>query len=455
MGRRRFEKKSEIHGAAREVFDWHARDGAFERLVPPWQRLKIISQDPGVDEGKRIDLRMGMPAGSVRWLAVHTSCIEGKEFTDTQEKGPFKAWTHRHSFEDTREFYSELSDEIEYELPLGAAGTVVGGPFAASQLERTFSYRHWITKEDFELKRSLPHFRSLRIAIAGGSGFLGTQLKALLTTQGHEVRIITRKKRSQSDIRWDPQKGEIEISELEGLDAVINLAGANLTSGRWNEARKQCLWSSRIDATRFLVDAFLRLEEPPEIFLSGSATGYYGSDPDAVFDEDSKRGGGFLAELCAHWESAALRAESAGMRVCLLRTGLVLDPRGGALQKMLPAFRIGAGGPLGSGKQWFPWVSLEDWIRAVNWLLFAERIRGPVNLVSPQSLRQEEFAAALGNVLNRPMFLPVPKFALKLALGEMADEALLASTQAVPSQLAASGYRFCQAELSDALRLML
>lgn len=447
----KFEKRSTIPVSARELFDWHGRPGAFARLTPPWQSVEVLREDPGLAEGKQIELKMGTPIGKRHWHARHTSCVDGREFTDTQDKGPFKAWTHRHVFEPLDDSSSELRDEIDFELPFGS----LGASLVSKQLEKSFSYRHWITAKDLRLKSSLPDFRPLKIAITGGSGFLGTQLNGLLSSQGHEVSVVTRTKRSESDIRWDPAKGEIEFSRLEGVDAVIHLAGENLTSGRWNDERKKRLWDSRVDSTKFLVDTFLRMDNPPAVFLSGSGIGIYGSKEETVFTEESKAGQGFLADLCQAWEAAALRAESPRTRVCLLRTGVVIDPRGGALQKMLPAFRFGLGGSLGDGQQWFPWIALEDWIGAVDWLLFAKKVRGPVNLVSPEALRQREFARELGKALARPSFFPVPKSVLKMLLGEMGDQALLSSIHAEPTVLTRAGYPFSLPRLQEAVSRVL
>ncbi|MBD5778199.1 TIGR01777 family protein [Pelagicoccus sp. NFK12] len=439
----KFEKRSSMPVSAQELFNWHGRPGAFARLCPPWQEMEVVKEDPGLAKGKRIELKMSTPIGKRTWHALHTECDAGLGFTDVQEKGPFKSWKHRHRFEPTGDGQCDLVDEIEFELPLGGLGESV----ARGELEKGFAYRHWITRRDQVLRQSIPRFETLKVAIVGGSGFLGTQLRALLEAQGHDVFIVTRNKRSESDIRWDPAAGEIELARLEGLDAVVHLAGENLTSGRWTEERKKRLWSSRVDATTFLVEALGRLERPPSVLLSGSGIGIYGSDPEAVFSEDSPRGEGFLAELCEAWEAAAARAESLDTRVCLLRTGVVIDPRGGALPKMLPAFRLGAGGPLGSGEQWFPWIGLEDWIGAVNWLLFAKNASGPVNLVAPQVVRQKDFARALGQALKRPAFLPAPRFALSALLGEMADEALLSSIHAKPGVLESVGYSFVLPDL--------
>lgn len=434
--------------SARELFNWHGQLGAFGRLTPPWQTVEVLREDPGLGVGKRIDLKMSTPLGKRLWKARHVACEEGSGFTDTQDDGPFKYWQHEHRFEANGDSESVLRDIIEFKMPVGS----IGSSFVMAQLEKAFSYRHWVTRRDLALKGSLSNFRCMRIAITGGSGFLGGQLKSLLESQGHEVAVVSRSKRSESDILWDPSSGQIESLKLEGLDAVVHLAGESLVSGRWTDARKERLWSSRVDSTRLLVETFRKLEKPPRVFLSGSGIGFYGSDPDFCFDETSPVGSGFLAELCEAWEGEALAARDLGMRVCQLRTGVVIDPRGGALKQMLPAFRFGLGGPLGDGEQWFPWISAEDWIGAVTYLLFADEASGPVNLVAPECMRQRAFARVLGKALGRPAFLPAPKFAVRLALGEMADEALLSSIRARPVVLEKLGYSFVDSDLEGLLK---
>jgi len=447
----KFEKRSRMPTAASDLFDWHGRPGAFSRLAPPWQSVQMLREDPGLGVGKRVELKLGTPLGPRRWNARHVACEEGRGFTDTQESGPFKSWTHEHRFEAVSAQECDLVDSITFEMPVGE----IGHSYVLAQLEKSFAYRHWVTRRDLELKRSLPDFRCMRIAITGGSGFLGKQLSALLSAQGHEVYVVTRSRRGERDIFWDPVNGDLDRSALEGMDAIIHLAGENLTSGRWTKSRKERLWSSRVDTTRFLVASIRKLKNPPRVFLSGSGIGFYGSDPEFCFSESRRGGQGFLAELCEAWEAEALRAESADTRVCLLRTGVVLDPRGGALKQMLPAFKLGAGGPLGSGEQWFPWISLEDWIGAVNFLLFAEGARGPVNLVAAQCLRQREFARRLGRAVKRPAILPAPRFALNLLLGEMAEQALLSSIRAKPAVLEKVGYFFVDPSLESLLSRVL
>ncbi len=241
------------------------------------------------------------------------------------------------------------------------------------------------------------------------------------------------------------------MRRIEGLDAVVHLAGESLTSGRWSAQRKKELWGSRVGATKFLVEALAGLAKPPRLLLSGSGIGYYGNAGDAVCDEGSGRGSGFLAELCEAWEAAALKAAPFVERVALLRTGVVLHPAGGALAEMLPAFRWGLGGPIGGGQQWFPWIALDDWVRATTWCLFRRRAEGAINLVAPEAVRQERFAKALGAALRKPACLPVPKFGLRALFGEMADEALLSSTRAAPRRLSTLEYEFRYPELEPAL----
>lgn len=451
----RFEKTSPVGCTARELFDWHGRRGAFVRLSPPWEKMTLLHEGEGLQVGRRVELKVKTPLGSQRWVAEHVECEEGVGFVDTAVKSPFKRWRHRHHFQHVTDRSCLVKDEVEYALPFGGIGRGLGKGFVERKLNRLFEYRHRITQEDLRFRAELPGFRKLRILVSGGSGFLGTQLVALLRTQGHEVLVLTRSPEEQTDVRWNPAKGEIELSRLEGLDAVIHLAGENLTSGRWTKERKRRIWESRVDATHFLVDGLLRLERKPSVLLSGSAVGFYGDRPEGEVDESTKRGEGFLAELCEAWEAAALRAESFGCRVVLLRTGIVIDPRGGALAKMLPAFCFGVGGPLGSGRQWFPWIGLEDWIRGVVWSLFSVKVRGSMNLVSPGVARQGEFARSLGKRLGRPSVVPAPGFALKAVFGQMAEEALLTGAKARPRVLEESGYRFLLPSLDEALAFCL
>jgi uncharacterized protein (TIGR01777 family) len=291
----------------------------------------------------------------------------------------------------------------------------------------------------------------MRIAITGATGLVGSALTPFLTTQGHEVVGLSRGG-GAGTARWDPAHFQIDLAALQGVDAVIHLAGENLADGRWTAARKRELTASRVGTTRWLVDVLGKLEPPPRMFVCASAVGYYGNSGDTVVDEGTLAGSGFLADLCRDWETEAARAEGWGARVVTLRTGVVLTPAGGALAKFQPVFRAGLGGRIGSGRQWMSWIALDDVLGAIAHVLGSEAIRGPVNLVAPEPVTNSAFTRALARVFRRPALLPVPRTALRLLLGEMADEALLGSSRVRPLRLLETGYAFRWRDLEPALR---
>jgi len=255
--------------------------------------------------------------------------------------------------------------------------------------------------------------------------------------------------------RWDPGRGEFDGAALEGVDGVVNLSGENLAGGRWTRERKKRLVESRVLATRFLVRRMGERKPPPRTLVSASAVGIYGNRGEELLTEESAPGSGFLAELCKAWEAGAYAARAAGTRVHVLRFGVVLGANGGALAKMLPIFKLGIGGPLGSGKQWMSWIALSDLVQGIELALTREDAGTPINVVAPTPVRNRDFARALGNVLRRPAVLPAPALALRLLLGEMADEALLSSACVAPLKLVSLGYRFAFEDLEGALRAAL
>jgi uncharacterized protein (TIGR01777 family) len=293
----------------------------------------------------------------------------------------------------------------------------------------------------------------MKIVIAGASGFVGRALVAALRGAGHDVRpLVRRAPRTPDEIAWDPAAGKCELTPMAASDAVINLAGENIADGRWTVARRELILRSRVDATRTLVSTLKHLPPKPRVLLSASAAGFYGDRGDEVLDETSAIGHGFLPEVCLAWETHAEGAARLGIRTALLRFGMVLGRDGGALAKMLPLFRCGLGGRLGDGQHWMSWVSMADVVGAVQHVLHDVRCKGPLNIVSPQPVRNAEFAATLGRVLHRPAILPVPAWALRLALGDIAEEALLASERVEPARLVETGYTFRHATLESALR---
>ena len=297
----------------------------------------------------------------------------------------------------------------------------------------------------------------MRIAVAGASGLIGTALVNHLESCGHQVVRLVRDRASCSGGAryWNPATGEIDDDAFDGIDGVVNLAGAGIGDRRWSDRRKRELRLSRVDATELLVEAMAAAATPPSVLVAGSAVGYYGDRGDEVLDEQSGPGAGFLATLTADWEAAALGAESAGIRVALARTGLVVADNAAFLTRMLPLFKLGLGGPLGKGRQWWPWIALEDEVRALAFLLEAD-IAGPVNLCAPNPVTNREFTRVLAAVLRRPAALAVPRFGPRLLLGrELADGLLFSSTKAHPAALAEAGFEFRHPDLQTALDLAL
>jgi uncharacterized protein (TIGR01777 family) len=296
----------------------------------------------------------------------------------------------------------------------------------------------------------------MRVAITGSSGMIGSALAPFLEQEGHEVvRLVRRQARAADEVRWDPDRGELDRRALKGLDAVVNLCGANLAGGRWTRARKQLLRSSRIAPTRLLSETIAGLETRPRLLVSASGVGYYGSRGSAWVSESDPPGDDFLARLCVEWEKATEPAADAGVRVVLQRTGVVLSRRGGALGKMLLPFKLGLGGVVGPGTQYMSWIALDDYLGIIRQALEDPGLRGPLNAVAPAPATNRELTKTLGRVLGRPTITPVPPLALRLALGEMADETLLSSTRVRPERLEQAGYRFLFPELEGALRHVL
>ncbi len=303
----------------------------------------------------------------------------------------------------------------------------------------------------------------MRILVSGSTGFVGTALVKTLEGQGHTVVPLVRggaarrdaatvhAKGHEENVAWDPVTGRFDAAGAEGADALVHLAGASIADGRWNAARKELLRTSRIDATRHLIGALGKLQRPPRVIVAASAIGYYGDRGEETLTEASAPGTDFLPEICRGWEAEAARAALFGARVVNLRSGIILAAHGGALPRMVLPFKLGAGGRLGSGRQWMSWVTLRETISIIQFALTTPGLAGPVNVVTPNPVRNTEFTKVLAKTLHRPAMFPAPAFALRLALGEMADALLLASQKVMPAKLADSGYRFSQPDLAGAL----
>jgi uncharacterized protein len=297
----------------------------------------------------------------------------------------------------------------------------------------------------------------MKVLISGGSGLVGSALTESLRSEGHTVAHLVRPggAASADDIRWDPESGFINTNAMEAADAVVNLNGATIGGGRWTPARKKILRTSRVDSTRVLVDSLARLKQKPRVLVSASAIGYYGNRGDEILTESSASANDFLAKLCRDWEAEALRAQASGIRTVLTRFGVILSAKGGALTQMLTPFKLGLGGRLGTGKQWMSWIALDDAVGILRGALSNEQAGGPVNVVAPNPVQNSEFTRVLASVLHRPAIFPAPAFALRLALGEMADALLLSSQRVQSKRPPASTYAFRYENLEPALHAIL
>ena len=295
----------------------------------------------------------------------------------------------------------------------------------------------------------------MKIVISGASGLIGTQLVTSLKSSGHEVVQLVRRSAAAGQIMWDPKSGKLDPASLEGCDAVIHLSGAGIGDKRWSDAYRKEILDSRTATTLLLANTIASLQRKPSVFLSGSAIGIYGARGDEQLTETSAHGTGFLADVCKQWEAAAKPAIDAGVRTVFLRTGIVLSPKGGALKKLLPLFRLGVGGKFGNGKQWQSWISMDDEVASIIHLLTAN-VSGAVNLTAPQPVTNAEFTKVLARVVKRPAIVPVPTFAPKILLGgELADALLFTGQRVIPQALTASGYVFKHSTLESALRSLL
>lgn len=296
----------------------------------------------------------------------------------------------------------------------------------------------------------------MKVIVSGAGGLIGSALLPALKAAGHHIVRLVRPPAAggPGEAYWDPAAGQLDPTVLNGADAVINLNGRSIADGRWTSAVKDALRSSRLGATATITSAIERCDSPPRVLVNASAVGFYGDRGDEILDETSPVGEGFLAELSRDWETAATRVESADTRVVLLRLGMVVATEG-ALDRMLKPFKMGLGGPIGSGNQFWPWIGIDDVVGIVQFMLEIDELEGPLNLVSPQEIRCADFARTLGRVLGRPAVLPVPAFAARLALGEMAEALLLASARVRPTALEEAGYTFLTPTLEKAIRAAL
>jgi uncharacterized protein len=466
-----FVYSSRIDQPLDKVFAWHMREGAFERLKPPWEQFEVTGRSGSIQNNGIVKLRTKIGPLTMKWIVRHAEYIPEKQFKDIQIKGVFPSFVHSHLFE---RFGSSciLEDRIDYSLPAGRMGRLAARRFMDKNLRKIFDYRHQTISQDLRthsvMNRIRKSERPLTIAITGSSGFVGSALVPFLTTGGHRVVPLSKSQHPVPSLRTNEGQtmNHINLDPLNSnqVDAVINLAGENIF-GKWTKEKKKRLAESRINATAALCERMASLDKPPSVLVSVSAIAYYGDRGDEILSEDSQAGTrassipskvpsiDFLSDLCREWENATHIAVEAGIRVVNLRLGIVISSSGGLLAKILPVFNLGLGGRIGSGNQYVSWIALEDLLIIILSMIADETFIGPINAVSPNPITNTDFTESLGKALSRPTFVAVPKFLLKVLVGqELTDALLLSSTRVMPSRLIESGYHFRFPYLDLALR---
>ena len=453
-----FKKTSRINAPVHEVFQWHERTGALERLIPPWDPLDVVFKSPGIDRGARTVMKI--PAGplpiKLTWLAEHTQYAKNRSFQDQQLQGPFKHWVHTHTFTPDGNACI-MEDQVEYALPAYMFGPLIGNAAIQHKLERIFRFRHTTLAQDLEHHMSYKHHRPLTILISGASGVVGSTLIPFLTTGGHRVIRLVRNQSTQNpdEIYWDPSKKHLDLEGIGPIDVAIHLSGENIGQGRWTQKKKKKIIDSRNKTTRLIATTLAHMASPPKVLICASAIGYYGDRGDHIMTEANECGADFISDVCNDWEAGASPAMEKGIRVAFLRIGVVMTPFGGALKKFLLPFNLGLGGKIGIGKQYMSWISIDDLIYAIQHIIYEDSLHGPVNLVTPKAVTNVQFTKTLGKVLRRPTIFSIPAGVIKGLYGKMGREILLASTRVVPQRLLDSGFTFCYADLEPALRHLL
>lgn len=470
-----FHRRSVIDAPASAVWDFHARPGAFARLCPPWQSLRVESaQGTLADTNAVIVLRKG-PL-KLRWHARHDPAgfIDGAQFVDDQVKGPFARWRHVHRVEPldgpdapapspggAHTPRCALDDRIDYALPLGAIGRLLGGGAVRRDLEAMFRFRHRRTACDVRAHALWADRPRLRVAVTGSTGLIGGELVPYLLNAGHSIDRLVRAGTPRGPaglptrrIPWEPEAALLDATPLDGCDAVVHLAGANIAARRWSAEYKRQILDTRVRSTALLARALARLKRPPRVLVVASGASAYqpwtDGGPTRECDESAPLGDGFLASVVRQWEAASEPAAAAGVRVVLLRIGVVLSARGGALPKLAAPARLLLGGRIGSGRQPVPFIAMDDLLGVIERAIHDERLSGPVNAVAPAPATNDELTRAVARAVGRPRLAGAPGWAVRLIAGELAGE-LLSGCRAVPRRLLEVGHRFEFDRVDDAV----
>ena len=440
------------------VWNWHARTGAVRRIMPEWEGIRPLEVG-GIKDGAVTTFRMSIGIVPQKWKAKHHSYIEGEQFCDNMIKGPFARWNHTHKFLENGTDEMKIQDTIDWKLPFHFF-TRIGAPIMVMpRVHQMFKHRSRRILADLKRQEMFKDAPRKRILISGSTGLIGTQLGAFLETDGHDVHRLLRpstKLHADQDpakvVKWNDHTGEILEGSLENFDVVIHLAGAGIGDKRWSKKRKKLIAESREIPGRNLSNALAELSSPPSLFMCASAIGFYDNRGDEDLDETSSIGDGFLAKICKKWEDAMKPASDAGIRTIIMRNGIVTTASGGMLQQILLPAKLGGMGPIGGGRQWQSWISFDDCIYAMHYLMNHEDASGVFNMTSPNPVTQKQYAKTLGKVLRRPAFAPVPGFVMKILFGELGKSLILDGQKVHPKRLLELGFEFEHETLESALR---
>lgn len=423
-----------------EAFAWHTYPGAFERQIPPWTKIKILEKNGTIHDGDTIKIQYSFSFFSFLMKMKHQNYLEDKYFESVQQEGPFKSFIHRRSFDAVDQYTSKITDTISFESSYKFWTKFLGHAFLADEIENFFSYGQRTVLNDLKLHSKYSK-RKLKIMVTGSSGFVGRELVAFLTSGGHTVLPIKHDTYVQ------------QLKNAEGFDAIIHLAGENIASQKWTDERKKILLESRVEFTKQLLAELKKLKLPPKIFISASGIGIFDKckTEDGICDETSPIGEGFLSQLAAQWEASANEAQALNMRVVNLRFGAILSSSGGMLKKILAPFKFFIGGTFGKGQQRMPWVSMTDVLGVILFSLTNENVTGPINVVAPQIVSNQEFTRQLAEILSRPSGFRIPEILIEAFFGEMGRELFLSDVAAKPEKLTKLGYTFLHPNLNDAL----
>jgi uncharacterized protein (TIGR01777 family) len=443
-----FQKESRFSIPAEALYRYHVSPGAFSRLSPPWEPVALQGPDGAIGPGDERTLRIGIKRLSVPWVARHEDFVTDRQFVDVMVSGPFRSWHHTHRFEPDNGG-SRLIDDIKYELPLNLP---LGG-LVRKKLQRMFTYRHRQTARDLERIAAYPGPSSarggpsLKVGITGSRGLVGSALTSFLGVAGHQAFPLVRGADAPKEgALWWP---EADLQAMEGMDAVVHLAGETIAQP-WTQSAKDEIYYSRVEGTKRLCRALAELKNPPKTLICASAIGYYDSEQPGPVGEGGAPGNDLLAKICRDWEAATQVAEDAGIRVCHLRVGLVVSSGGGIFGIQFPVFGMGLGAVLGSGAQMQSFIDRDDLVAAIYHLIHRDDLSGPFNGTAPYPVSQKVTAQALAAALKRPLFLRVPESPIRMVMGAQADM-LLKGLDVLPERLLASGFTFQAPTLWDSL----